>query len=62
VERLADFVNTLPAGATVEERALAAVAEFSPRVKLFAEYYSFDVVGSIEARRRWVAPDREPGC
>jgi len=35
----------------------AAVAEFGERRKLHAEYYSFDVVGSAEARAGWVRPD-----
>ena len=35
----------------------AAVAEFGEKRKLHADYYSFDVVGSDEARARWVPPD-----
>jgi hypothetical protein len=35
----------------------AAVAEFGERRKLHAEYHSFDVVGSAEARAGWVRPD-----
>jgi len=58
VERLAEFLNTQTGVGSREEQALAAVAEFGARNKLFAEYYSFDVVGSLEARRGWVAPDR----
>ena len=33
------------------------VAEFAPQRDLFREYYSFDVVHSVEARRSWVPPD-----
>jgi hypothetical protein len=33
------------------------VAEFAPRRDLFREYYSFDVVRSVEARRSWMPPD-----
>jgi hypothetical protein len=58
VERLADFVATCSAQSSVEERALAAVTKFGPRSRLFEDYYSFDVVKSLEARRAWVAPDR----
>jgi hypothetical protein len=36
------------------------VAEFAPRRDLFREYYSFDVVPSVEARRSWVPPDVKP--
>jgi hypothetical protein len=61
VERLGEFLRTLPPQSSVEERALAAVGEFSTRVKLFEQYYSFDVVRSLEARRHWIAPDRTPG-
>ncbi len=34
-----------------------AVNEFGERRNLHAEYYSFDVVASREARRDWIAPD-----
>lgn len=61
VERITDFLKTLPPQTSLEESALAAVVEFSTRVKLFEEYYSFDVVRSLDARRGWVAPDRQPG-
>ena len=36
------------------------VAEFVPLRDLFREYYSFDVVRSVEARRSWVPPDTQP--
>jgi hypothetical protein len=35
----------------------AAVAEFGEKSRLHQDYYSFDVVGSDEARARWVEPD-----
>ncbi len=60
VERLADFLETQSPVAPVEDRSVAAVAAFGHRSKLFEEYYSFDVVKSLEARRGWVAPDRKP--
>ena len=34
-----------------------AVAEFCEKRKLHEKYYSFDVVGSAEARAGWVEPD-----
>jgi hypothetical protein len=34
------------------------IAEFGDRRGLHADYYSFDVVKSKEARRTWIAPDR----
>jgi hypothetical protein len=33
------------------------VDEFAAQRDLFREYYSFDVVRSVEARKSWVAPD-----
>lgn len=36
--------------------AAHAVAMFEPRKAVFREYYDFDVVGSTEARLRWVEP------
>jgi hypothetical protein len=38
----------------------AAVEQFAGQRSLFREYYSFDLVGSTEARRRWIAPDSQP--
>ena len=36
------------------------VTELAPQRDLFREYYSFDVVRSVEARRSWIAPDVKP--
>ena len=36
------------------------VTELAPRRDFFREYYSFDVVRSVEARRSWIAPDVKP--
>jgi len=33
------------------------VSELAPQRDLFLEYYSFDLVRSVEARRIWVEPD-----
>jgi hypothetical protein len=33
-----------------------AVEQFASRRDIFREYYDFDLVGSTEARLRWVAP------
>jgi len=40
--------------------AHAAVARFAPQRDLFKSYYSFDLIGSIHARREWVPPDLQP--
>jgi len=39
--------------------ACTAVETFGHQNKLHAEYYSFDVVASREARASWIAPDRD---
>ncbi len=35
----------------------AVVAELGAKRDLFKEYYSFDVVKSVEARKKWIEPD-----
>ena len=42
------------------EFAHAAVAKFGQRRDVFRDFYSFDVVASVEARQNWVAPDKQP--
>ncbi|MBS1801032.1 MAG: hypothetical protein JSS95_14555 [Acidobacteria bacterium] len=46
----------------MERAAFAALAveRFEPRRAIFREYYDFDVVGSTEARLRWVEPTLKP--
>ncbi len=61
VERLAEFVAALPPELPPAERSLAAVEAFGARSKLHEQYYSFDVVNSLEARKGWIAPDKHPG-
>jgi len=34
---------------------------FGTRVRLYEEYYSFDVVKSVGARKGWIPPDKESG-
>ena len=41
------------------EKARAIAERFGNQRDLFRSYYSFDVVNSTDARRRWVAPDAE---
>jgi hypothetical protein len=40
--------------------AALAVQRFAPRRDIFREYYDFDLVGSTEARLRWIAPTLKP--
>ena len=42
------------------EAVRIVVTELAPQRDLYREYYSFDVVRSIEARRAWMAPDLKP--
>jgi hypothetical protein len=46
----------------MERAAFAALAleTFEPKKAVFRDYYDFDVVGSTEARLRWVAPTLKP--
>ena len=39
------------------EAVRVLVTELAPQRDLFREYYSFDVVRSVEARKSWIAPD-----
>jgi len=59
VDRLVEFVTALPPGLTNAERSLAAVETFGSRAGLYEQYYSFDVVKSVEARKGWIPPDKE---
>ena len=54
--RLRELVDGLPR----VEAVRLLVTELAPQRDLFREYYSFDVVGSVEARRSWVEPDVKP--
>ena len=37
-----------------------AVREFAPRRQILGEYYDYDVVSSLEARRSWIPPNLQP--
>jgi len=51
-------LEEMGAGANKLDKVRCVVKEFGSRRDLFKQYYSFDVVGSREARSRWVPPDR----
>jgi hypothetical protein len=42
------------------ELANQLVEEYSGRSGLWREYYSFDLLKSVESRRRWIEPDVSP--
>jgi hypothetical protein len=46
-----------PEGLPRVEAIRLLVMEFASKRDLYREYYAFDVVRSVEARRTWVAPD-----
>ncbi len=39
------------------DKVRSVVETFSARRDIFREYWSFDVVKSVEARRQWIEPD-----
>jgi hypothetical protein len=53
-------LRELEDGLSRVEAVRLLVTELAPQRDLYREYYSFDVVGSIEARRSWIAPDVKP--
>lgn len=60
IARTVAFLAACPPDAGRIEKIRALVERFAPRRDLFREYYSFDVVKSVEARRRWVESDAFP--
>ncbi len=54
-----EFLSSVAYDSELEAVRLA-VAEFGEKRKLHEDYYSFDVVGSAEARAGWVKPDVRP--
>jgi hypothetical protein len=54
--RLRELADSLPRIDAVR----MLVTQLAPQRELFHEYYSFDVVRSVEARKSWVAPDAKP--
>lgn len=53
-------LRQLDAGTARIDAVRILIAEFAPQRDLFREYYTFDVVRSVEARRSWVPPDAKP--
>ena len=54
--RLRELDESLPR----VEAVRVLVTQLAPLRDLYREYYSFDVVRSVEARRTWIAPDLMP--
>lgn len=54
------YLCQLPDEAPRIEAVRGVVSELAPQRDLFREYYSFDVVRSVEARRAWILPDLKP--
>jgi hypothetical protein len=57
IARVREFLDRAPAGSSEEKLLQDVLGAFGARSDLWKEYYSFDVVRSTEARRRWIAPD-----
>ena len=55
---LADYLGSFPEDTPRIEQVIQAVDKFGG-IRLYPEYYSYDVVKSVEARRRWMEPDME---
>lgn len=55
---VASYLATLPTGCTRVEAARLAWREFSTTRMLFKEWYSYDLVTSVQARATWQPPDR----
>jgi len=53
-------LRQLEAGTARIDTVRMLVAEFALQRDLFREYYTFDVVRSVEARRSWVPSDAKP--
>ena len=53
---LADYLESFADGTPRLEQVMQAVEKFGAN-RLYPEYYSYDVVKSVEARRRWMEPD-----
>ena len=60
IARTGEFLAGCQPDASRIDKVRALVECFAPRRDLFREYYTFDVVRSVEARRRWVEPDATP--
>ena len=60
VERLAVFFGEEGPFVDQEAAVAAAVAKFAVKRDWYADYWSFDVTKSREARAAWVPPDRQP--
>ena len=52
-----DALARLDAAMTKVEKVRATVDEYGSRARLHQDYYSFDVVRSVAARKAWIPPD-----
>ena len=57
IHRLSEMLAELPEAAKLLDGVREAVERFGARKDAYQDYYSFDVVNSMEARARWVKPD-----
>lgn len=57
IQRIAEYVAALSEGTGMLEAVRGVVERFGKRRELYNDYYSFDVLNSMEARAKWVPPD-----
>ena len=57
IQRIAEYLAEMPEGTNFLKAVHGLVERYRARRDLFKDYYSFDVVNSMEARARWVPPD-----
>lgn len=57
IKLVAAHLAGLDAAMSRVDKVRSVVETFAPRRDIFREYWSFDVVKSVEARRSWVPPD-----
>jgi hypothetical protein len=51
------FIKSRPKSRSFEELADSVVDAFGDKAGFFREYYSFDILASLEARKVWIEPD-----
>jgi hypothetical protein len=54
------FLKESDAGRSELEMANQLIDEYAGRAGLWRDYYSFDLLKSVESRRRWIEPDMRP--
>lgn len=56
------FLRRVGPGHPTEVKVSFVLNAFSDKNTIWREYYSFDIIASKEARKKWVEPDLKPIC